>query len=146
MKVVIRSFILLFLISNTTFAKKNSPPTQLYLYSVENKKYEEVKSPRLLRSRAYVKFIPMFNIWGFMVTNSDGDLSNPAEILGEGSVVSGQVLGAKNLFQNYELNAEGNWVRTKKDEQWVLWTASNPVEHRMETFVPAEKAMKYVKK
>lgn len=113
-----------------------------YLYSLPEK-FTEVKDSRYLRDRMYTHYFPEFKTWGYVMSTPDGKLPSPLEALGESSVVSGQILGAKDPFQNYILAESGNWEPTKEPEKWILWTASKNIDHRMETFVPVSQVLKY---
>lgn len=93
----------------------------------------EVKdTTHLLKNRIYMKHIKEFNMWAYVMTNQRGKLANPPEVIGENSVVSGQVIGAKNMNQNFKLNSKGVWVPSNETEHYTFWTASVPTQYRTE--------------
>lgn len=107
---------------------------KIFLYNHDHKvPGEEVKNAsKLLKNRIYMKHIKQFNMWGYVMTNHLGKLANPPEVLGENSVVSGQVIGAKNPHQHFKLTAKGEWKASTETEHYTFWTASVPPQYRTE--------------
>jgi hypothetical protein len=84
------------------------------------KKRLEVKPTQekiaLLPNRIYLVFHEGKKRWYQVLTDAGGDIPSPLEVIRAGSIVQGEVLGAKDPKQRYLSTVEGKWVPTQKKE------------------------------
>jgi hypothetical protein len=84
------------------------------------------RSP-LLPNRVYMVYVEQENHrWYFVLTDGNGDLAEPLDLLRSGSVLSGTTLGSSLPQQTYLLRRDSFWVPSSLSEQHYYWTLSTP--------------------
>jgi len=112
-------------------ARAETPRDQVLLYDHGARERKSLVGP-CLADRLYVRYSSLEK-WDF-VQCQQGAFATPTEIILEGTVVSGALIGA-DASDRFELTREGQWVKSLRKERWeLLVLARVPVVRTITSF------------
>jgi len=114
--------------SNLIPIKKEAQKPKLLLFEMEKQETQQAQKESLAQSdlelipkRVYWIYLDSEKRWFQTLTDFDGNLSQPLEVLLISSVLEGKYLGAKNPKQNYLAKGKGRWAATYKRPYQDFW-------------------------
>ena len=80
----------------------------------------------LLAHRLYMVYVPEEDSqWYFVLTDGNGDIAKPLQLLRGGTVIPGSYMGG-SADKHYLLNRQRIWIQTFNPEQHFYWTLTKP--------------------
>lgn len=91
----------------------------------------------LLPSRVYEVYVPELEGWHYALTDTQGNLAKPLEIVRRGSVLTGQWFGTPD-FESRQLSLEEYWIPQRKVARHELLVLSDPPRIKVVTILDAD--------